>query len=142
ILGCLACVTLTVERVWSDELVQRLRLVGEIFANALAQKEADETVRESELMKSAILASLSSNVAVLNREGRIVTVNDGWMRFARENGGPPEGGVGASYLDVCRRVSGEDAPVAAEALAGVEAVLNGSSASFVLEYLFRVSGVD
>jgi len=142
ILGCLACVTLTVERVWSDELVQRLRLVGEIFANALAQKEADETVRESELMKSAILASLSSNVAVLNRDGRIVTVNDGWMRFARENGGPPEGGVGASYLDVCRRVSGEDAPVAAEALAGVEAVLNGSSASFVLEYLFRVSGVD
>src|SRR5262249_4367103 len=59
ILGCLAFVTLTVERAWPDELVQRLRLVAEIFANALAQKEADDSLRESELAKSAILASLS-----------------------------------------------------------------------------------
>lgn len=142
IVGCLACVTLTVERVWPDELVQPLRLVAEIFANALAHKEAEDAARESELMKSAILASLSSNVAVLDREGRIITVNDGWMRFARENGGPPGAGVGASYLEVCRRVTGEDAPVAADVLAGIAAVLNGSRASFVLEYLCRVPGVD
>ena len=142
IVGCLACVTLTEERVWPDELVQRLHLVAEIFANALAQKEADDAARESELMKSAILASLSSNVAVLDREGRIITVNDGWMRFARENGGPPEAGVGASYLEVCRRVPGEDAPVAADVLAGIAAVLNGSKANFVLEYVGRVPGGD
>ena len=142
VLGCLVCVTLTVERAWPDELVQRLRLVGEVFANAFAQKEADDAARESELMKSAILASLSSNVAVLDREGRIVIVNDGWLRFARENGGPPEAGVGANYLDVCRHVTGEDAPVATEALAGIEAVLNGSRASFMLEYLCRVPGGD
>jgi two-component system sensor kinase FixL len=142
IVGCLACVTLTVERVWPDELVQPLRLVAEIFANALAHKEAEDAARESELMKSAILASLSSNVAVLDREGRIITVNDGWMRFARENGGPPEAGVGASYLEVCRRVTGEDAPVAADVLAGIAAVLNGSKANFVLEYVCRVPGGD
>ena len=29
-------------RAWPDELVQRLRLVGEIFANALARKRADQ----------------------------------------------------------------------------------------------------
>jgi two-component system sensor kinase FixL len=142
IVGCLACVTLTVERVWPDELVQPLRLVAEIFANALAHKEAEDAARESELMKSAILASLSSNVAVLDREGRIITVNDGWMRFARENGGPPEAGVGASYLEVCRRVTGEDAPVAADVLAGIAAVLNASKANFVLEYVCRVPGGD
>lgn len=142
IVGCLAGVTLTVERVWPDELVQRLRLVAEIFANALAQKDADDAARESELMKSAILASLSSNVAVLDREGRIMTVNDGWMQLARDNGGPREAGVGASYLDVCRRVLGEDALVAAEALAGIEAVLKGSHATFVLEYVCRVRGGD
>jgi len=142
VLGCLACVTLTEERMWPDELVQRLPLVAEIFANALAQKEADDAARESELMKSAILASLSSNVAVLDREGRIVTVNEGWMQFARDNGGPPEAGVGVSYLDACRHVSVEDARVAAEALAGIETVLNGSRASFVMEYVCRVPGGD
>jgi len=140
ILGALACVTLNVERAWPDELVQRLRLVGELFANALAQKEADDSVRESELAKSAILASLSNSVAVLDREGQIVTVNDGWRRFARENGWPPEAGVGASYLDVWRRAAGSDTPQAAEALAGITAVLGGSTASFALEYPTRAPG--
>ena len=32
-------------RVWPDELVQRLRTIGEIFANALARKRADQDVR-------------------------------------------------------------------------------------------------
>jgi C4-dicarboxylate-specific signal transduction histidine kinase/integral membrane sensor domain MASE1 len=142
ILGSLAFVTLTVERAWPDELVQRLRLIGEVFANALAQQEAEDTVRASELMKSAILASLHSDVAVLDREGRIVTVNDGWMRFERENGGTPEACVGASYLDVWRHAAGKDVPHAAEALAGTQAVLDRSRTSFALEYPCRESGYE
>jgi signal transduction histidine kinase/integral membrane sensor domain MASE1 len=137
IIGSLAFVTLTVERAWPDELRQRLRLVGEVFANALAQKEAEDTVRGSELMKSAILASVSSNVAVLDRDGRIVTVNDGWVRFARENGGTPEAGVGASYLDLLRHAAAKEMPHTREALAGIEAVLNRSSAGFALDYPSR-----
>jgi len=140
ILGCLAFVTLTVERAWPDELVQRLRLVGEVFANALAQKEADDSLRESELAKSAILASLSSHVAVLDRSGQIVTANDSWMRFARENGWLPQAGVGASYLDVWRRHVGDGATHARDVLAGIEAVLEGSRASFALEYPRRLPG--
>jgi len=140
ILGCLAFATLTIERAWPDELVQRLRLVGEVFANALAQKEADDSLRESELAKSAILASLSSHVAVLDREGQIVTANDSWMRFARENGWLPQAGVGASYLDVWRRALGDDATHARDVLAGIEAVLDGSGASFSLEYPSTLSG--
>jgi signal transduction histidine kinase len=33
---------------WPDDLVQRLRLVGEIFTNALARKRADEALRAGE----------------------------------------------------------------------------------------------
>jgi two-component system, NarL family, sensor kinase len=33
---------------WPDELIQRLRLVGEFFANALARKRADEALRARE----------------------------------------------------------------------------------------------
>ncbi|HZO39081.1 MAG TPA: MASE1 domain-containing protein [Methylomirabilota bacterium] len=142
ILGTLAFVTLTVERAWPDELVQRLRLIGEVFANALAQQENEDTVRSSELMKSAILASLKSDVAVLDREGVIVTVNDGWMRFERENGGMLEACVGASYLDAWRHAADKDVPHAAEALAGTQAVLDRSSASFALEYPCRESGYE
>jgi signal transduction histidine kinase len=35
-------------RPWSDDLVQRLRLVGEIFTNAVARKRADEALRARE----------------------------------------------------------------------------------------------
>ena len=138
ILGSLAFVTLAVERAWPDDLVQRLRLVGEVFANALAQKEAEDAVRESELMKSAILASVTSNIAVLDREGRIVTVNDGWSRFGRENGGTLQTPVGASYLEACRRAAAEGAIYAGDALAGIEAVLDGSQPDFLLEYFYRL----
>ncbi|MGD9959394.1 sensor histidine kinase [Nocardioides sp.] len=41
-------------------------------------------------------------VALLDLEGVIVSVNQAWSRFAEENGGDPERtGVGVSYLDVC-----------------------------------------
>jgi signal transduction histidine kinase/integral membrane sensor domain MASE1 len=144
VLGSLSFVTRTAERAWPEELVQRLRLVGELFANALAQKEAEDALRASEVIKSAILASLSSNVAVLDREGRIIAVNDGWKRFVRENGGTPDdgAGVGASYLDVWRRAAGKDAPYAGEALAGIEAVLNRVRTGLALEYPYRESGVE
>ena len=33
---------------WSDDLIQRLRLVGEIFTNALARRRADEALRAKE----------------------------------------------------------------------------------------------
>jgi PAS domain S-box-containing protein len=36
------------ERVWSEELFPRLRLLGEIFVNALQRKQAEEASRESE----------------------------------------------------------------------------------------------
>ncbi len=36
------------ERSWPDEIVQRLRLVSQVFANALLRKRADAELRESE----------------------------------------------------------------------------------------------
>ena len=37
------------ERNWPDELIQRVRLVGQIFASALARKRSEEAVRRAEL---------------------------------------------------------------------------------------------
>jgi len=83
--GCLAFDSVAVEQAWPEEKVQRLQLVGEVFANALARKETEDALRASELMKSAILASLSSGVAVLDRTGRVIAVNDTWSRFGNEH---------------------------------------------------------
>jgi signal transduction histidine kinase/integral membrane sensor domain MASE1 len=138
VLGALAFVTLATERAWPNGLVHRLRIVAQVFANALARKETEDALRASELMKSAILASLTSSVAVLDRQGQIVAVNAGWTRFAREHGATSDG-VGGNYLEVWQQAARPDTPHTAEALAGIEAVLNGSLPEFALEYASRTA---
>jgi signal transduction histidine kinase len=138
VLGALAFVTVTAERTWPNGLVQRLRLIAEVFANALARKEAEDALRTSELMKSAILASLTSSVTVLDRQGRIVAVNESWTRFARAHGMPSDG-VGVSYREVLRQVIRPDMPQTAETLAGVETVLDGLQPEFASEYASRMA---
>jgi len=136
VLGALAFVTLAAERVWPDGLVHRLCIVAQVFANALARKETEDALRASELMKSAILASLTSSVAVLDRQGQIVAVNAGWTRFAREHGATSDG-VGVNYFEVWQQAARPGTPHMAEALAGIEAVLTGSLPEFALEYVSR-----
>jgi signal transduction histidine kinase len=41
VVGALALSTLAAERTWRDDLVQRLRLFGEMFANSLSRKQAE-----------------------------------------------------------------------------------------------------
>ena len=59
-LGLLGLGTTQTERDWPDELVQRLQLVAQIFANALARKRAEAALRasESRLAAGADLAGL------------------------------------------------------------------------------------
>jgi signal transduction histidine kinase/integral membrane sensor domain MASE1 len=135
VLGGLALITTAAERGWSLELASGIPLVAEVFANALARKESEDALRASELMKSAILASLNSGVAVLDREGRIIAVNQEWARFARHAGSPvPWHREDENYLHTCRAAAARGEPDAAEALAGIEAVLSGSRTGFAFEY--------
>jgi signal transduction histidine kinase len=138
VLGALVFVTVAAEQTWPDGLVHRLRLIAEVFANALARQEAEGALRASELMKSAILAALTSSVTVLDRQGRIVAVNESWRRFARENGMPSDG-VGANYREVWRQAIRPDTPHTAETLAGVEAVLDGLRPEFASGYASRMA---
>jgi hypothetical protein len=53
-------------------------------------------------------ASEKVEVAVLDRQGVIVSVNDTWRRFATANGGDARRtGPGISYLDICDRAAGD-----------------------------------
>ncbi len=135
VFGSLAFFALAAERSWPEEVVQRLRLTAEVFANALARKEAEDALRVSELMKSAILASLSSSVAVLDFEGRVIAVNENWTRFACEHGAwDAQAGLGVSYLEACRQAAREGVAHAPDALEGIAAVLDRRRPSYLLEY--------
>ena len=98
-------------------------------------KTAQQALVESIALRSAILGSLYGEVAALSRDGVIVAVNEPWNRFAQENGGDPVSvGVGANYLDVCRRAASSGDPEAQTALAALESVLAGKAERALLEY--------
>lgn len=47
IVGAITFVSYRVKREWPDELTQRLRVLWEIFANALERKRADEQIQHA-----------------------------------------------------------------------------------------------
>ncbi len=134
--GALALDSIAADRNWPRELVDRLQLVAEVLANVLARQEAEDALRTSEVMKSAILSSLSNGVAVLGREGRIIAVNESWSRLGAEAGPTPYAGaaLGADYLELCREAVRKGLARASEMLAGTTQVLDGSRAGFSFEY--------
>ena len=87
-------------------------------------------------MMRHLVDSLASQLAVLDREGNIILVNEAWKRFARENaaGDLQNYCVGLNYLEVCSSASGVAAEGAKDIQAGLEEVLSGAREHFFFEY--------
>ena len=86
------------------------------------------------MLKGVILDYMQSNVVVIDHDGVILEVNQHWIDFASKNGAssPFSVGVGANYLEVCRRDLGSEE--ALQALLGIQSVLNGLRPTFESEY--------
>ena len=136
ILGSLSFVTVAEERIWPERLIHQLPTVGTIFANALVRKSTDEARVSSELLKRAVLNSLSSGVAVLDGHGIIVSLNPQWTEFVKDSGAgfTAELGVGVNYLEACRAATQAGNQSANQGLLGIEAVLAGEKAQFSTEW--------
>ena len=69
-------------------------------------------------------ADVGVEVALLDQDGVIVSVNDAWQAFAVGNGGDPARmGSGVSYLDACAAAA--DDPAAAQVATAIRAALEG-----------------
>jgi C4-dicarboxylate-specific signal transduction histidine kinase/integral membrane sensor domain MASE1 len=134
--GILTLATLRHERMWPDEIVERLQLLGEVFTTAVIRQQAEAEARKGEALNRAVLASLAGAVAVVDRAGAIVRVNETWIRVSQAYGGVllPEFVAGGNYLDACRRGTERGVPDAELALAGIQAVLDRTRPGFSLEY--------
>jgi PAS domain S-box-containing protein len=81
---------------------------------------------------TALINALPAHVALLDAQGRIVSVNEAWKRFGAANGQrDPSFGVGSIYPGI-HDVAGE--PDAIAAAQGLRAVLAGQADAFSLEY--------
>lgn len=82
-----------------------------------------------------VLDSLATEIAILDKAGTIVAVNDAWTRFGQNNGGRDSAtGVGANYLDACRSAHGDEGRMAEQAYRGIREVIQKHRETFSLEY--------
>jgi signal transduction histidine kinase/integral membrane sensor domain MASE1 len=89
----------------------------------------------SDSLKASILTSIPSLVAVIDRKGQMLAVNDSWTR-AREDGALAEfaGQRGASYLETWAAAAERGSPDLRAGFEGVMSVLDGRMSAFALEY--------
>ncbi len=99
-------------------------------------RRAQDQLRHREAARqTAILNALPANIALLDAEGVIVSVNEAWRRFAGANALLSAAcAIGLNYLEICDRARGDDAAVARQTAAGIRSVLSGGLESFSLEY--------
>jgi len=72
----------------------------------------------------SVRTDVGVEVALLDRDGVIAWVNQGWQAFAAANGGDPaRTGIGVSYLQACAAAGGD--PVAQEVAGAIRAALAG-----------------
>ncbi len=83
----------------------------------------------------AVVDALPSHIAILDGEGVIVAVNAAWRDFAEKNGmADPKYGVGANYLEICRRAFGDHSEEAPSVAAAFGDLLRDERTAFRLEY--------
>jgi PAS domain S-box-containing protein len=104
-------------------------------------QRAQEQMRSRETAKQeAILNALPANIALLDAEGRIVSVNEAWSNFSRSNAIQGPGyDIGLNYLEICENARGDHAGEAHKVAAGIRLVLTGESSSFSVEYRCETS---
>ena len=123
-----------------SESAARLQQLNTELEQRVAERTAELELTNRQLEESGRLArgtldALSAHIAILDEHGVIVKTNDAWRRFAVGNRGAlTRTAEGANYLAVCDQTAGENARFAHEFAAGIRTVIDGTQASFAMEY--------
>lgn len=115
-------------------------LIGEVLAAALRRKLSEDALRKSEGMKSAILQSLTTGVAVIDRRGHLLQVNGRW-RDVVPGCDWLTVGVGDNLLASCRAEADAGSDLASAIQMGVSAVLDQSHDRFTIERMADVGAI-
>ncbi len=106
-----------------------------IGVDVTERRNAERAAIESWQFVLSILDALSSNLCVLDEQGRIIASNKSWRAF--HSGGSlaiRESGEAINYLQACEDSAKSGHAEAAELAAGIRAVMCGERESFSLEY--------
>ena len=119
-----------------DEIVDLREQITILKLSEIQRRKAEDALRLSEELNRAILSSLVEDIAVLDKQGNVIAVNEAWERHADDSGNPLHTGVvlGTNYLEVCAWAMEDATAPTAKAWNGVRSVQIGQSSQYTLEY--------
>jgi signal transduction histidine kinase/integral membrane sensor domain MASE1 len=141
VIGSLSVHAVRATQSWGADAVAQLRVLAEVIGTAVDRQRSEDALRSSESMNTAILTSLTSLVAVLDRDGIIIAANARWrdeIRRQREAGRHLD--IGANYLEAgksLQSIGGVLAPggYPDSGTAGLADVLSARRERFECEYM-------
>lgn len=105
------------------------------FRSDKLQIEAKLKIKENEKKYSSLIQHLPANIAVLNRQGIIVDVNNSWRQFADENGlAGANYGIGSNYIEVSRKKHKADTGEGIQIAEAIEKIINAELNNFSMIY--------
>jgi signal transduction histidine kinase len=112
-----------------------LMLEHEVMARTADLRQSTQLQLNDAARQVAILNALPAHIALLDRQGTIISINDAWRQFGEANMLlSPDHGLGINYLQVCDEARDGNMVEAQQAALGIRAVLRGSMDHFALEY--------
>lgn len=111
-----------------------LRSINLLLESKVGARTPEEV--ESDIFSTAVLGSISSHIAVINSDGRIIAVNKSWENHAKKNGETnlEHGSIGSNYFDVCEKSILLGDLFTERALKGIKSVFNKEEDKFEIEY--------
>ncbi len=99
-------------------------------------KNAEKLLEDSEAFNLSLLASLTSEIAVIDDKGTVIATNKAWDDFSINNKGItlPLAKKGTNFFDLCKNASLNGDAIAGEALQSMQAVLNKEKQLIEFQY--------
>lgn len=94
-------------------------------------------IKTNENFNYDVLSALSLHIAVIDKTGTIIAVNDTWDEFANLNGTKnlKHTSIGSNYYLACNNALISGDTIAAQAIKGINDVFEKKTKVFELEYL-------
>jgi diguanylate cyclase (GGDEF)-like protein len=129
------CVLDRVPRNLNASQIEALQALARQVVSQLELRKTASRLARAERFGRSIGDALTAQIAILDENGTIVSVNRTWREFAQANqGSGPTIAVGGNYLTVCDRASGPCSEEASAVGSGIREVLSGRRKVFSLEY--------
>lgn len=105
-----------------------------IIRDLTERRKIEAQLRNSRQLLRTTFDTLPAHIAILDRDGTILEVNESWRRFAEANGGGSNFGIGLNYLEICDAATGPNADEALKIADGIRQVIAGQLDEYTLEY--------